>query len=55
MMAVFYLAREKQLLTNMIHDAGRTQVSSGSATALSVGPAPASVVDSVIKGLKPYS
>ncbi|KAK4967546.1 hypothetical protein LTR66_011935 [Elasticomyces elasticus] len=36
----------------MIHDAGRTQIASGSATVLGVGPAPKSVVDSVTGHLK---
>ena len=36
----------------VIHDAGRTQIASGSATVLGVGPAPRSVVDQVTGGLK---
>lgn len=36
----------------IIHDAGRTQIASGSATVLGVGPAPKSVVDQVTGHLK---
>jgi peptidyl-tRNA hydrolase len=36
----------------VIHDAGRTQIASGSATVLGVGPAPKSVVDQVTGHLK---
>ena len=40
------------LCANVIHDAGRTQIASGSATVLGVGPGPKSVVDAVTGGLK---
>ncbi|KAM0794720.1 peptidyl-tRNA hydrolase PTH2-domain-containing protein [Usnea florida] len=40
------------LCARVIHDAGRTQVASGSATVLGVGPGPRSVVDRVTGGLK---
>ncbi|KAH0132114.1 hypothetical protein KCU66_g2520, partial [Aureobasidium melanogenum] len=36
----------------IIHDAGRTQIASGSATVLGVGPAPKSMVDQVTGHLK---
>lgn len=36
----------------VVHDAGRTQIASGSATVLGVGPAPKSVVDMITGGLK---
>jgi len=36
----------------IIHDAGRTQIASGSATVLGVGPAPKSIVDQVTGELK---
>lgn len=36
----------------VIHDAGRTQIASGSATVLAVGPAPRAVVDQITGGLK---
>ena len=40
------------LCAKVIHDAGRTQIASGSATVLGVGPGPRSVVDQVTGGLK---
>ncbi|MCJ1244049.1 hypothetical protein MMC30_001246 [Trapelia coarctata] len=40
------------LCAQIIHDAGRTQIASGSATVLGVGPGPKGVVDQVTGGLK---
>jgi len=40
------------LCARIIHDAGRTQIASGTATVLGVGPGPKSVVDMVTGGLK---
>jgi PTH2 family peptidyl-tRNA hydrolase len=40
------------LCAKVIHDAGRTQIASGSATVLGVGPGPRTVVDQVTGGLK---
>ena len=40
------------LCGQMIHDAGRTQIASGSATVLGVGPGPKSIVDQVTGKLK---
>lgn len=40
------------LCAQIIHDAGRTQIASGSATVLGVGPAPKSIVDQVTGHLK---
>ena len=40
------------LCAQVIHDAGRTQIASGSATVLGIGPGPKSVVDRVTGGLK---
>jgi peptidyl-tRNA hydrolase len=40
------------LCAKIIHDAGRTQIASGSATCLGIGPGPRSVVDKVTGGLK---
>lgn len=40
------------LCAKIIHDAGRTQIASGSATVLGVGPGPKSVVDQVTGHLK---
>jgi PTH2 family peptidyl-tRNA hydrolase len=40
------------LSAKVIHDAGRTQIASGSATVLGVGPGPKSLVDQVTGHLK---
>jgi len=40
------------LCAQIIHDAGRTQIASGSATVLGIGPAPNSIVNQVTGGLK---
>lgn len=40
------------LVAHIIHDAGRTQIASGSATVLGIGPAPKSVMDQVTGHLK---
>jgi peptidyl-tRNA hydrolase len=40
------------LCARIIHDAGRTQIASGSATVLGIGPAPKSMVDQITGGLK---
>ncbi len=40
------------LCAQVIHDAGRTQIASGSATVLGVGPGPKSVIDKVTGHLK---
>ena len=40
------------LCAQVIHDAGRTQIASGSATVLGIGPGPKSVIDGVTGGLK---
>lgn len=40
------------LCAQVIHDAGRTQIASGSATVLGIGPGPKSVIDQVTGGLK---
>ena len=40
------------LCAELIHDAGRTQIASGSATVLGIGPAPKSKVDEVTGSLK---
>ncbi|KAI9717078.1 MAG: hypothetical protein M1812_005013 [Candelaria pacifica] len=40
------------LVAQVVHDAGRTQIASGSATVLGVGPAPKSKVDAVTGHLK---
>jgi len=40
------------LCAQVVHDAGRTQIASGSATVLGVGPGPKSEVDKVTGHLK---
>ncbi|KAF2446690.1 PTH2-domain-containing protein [Karstenula rhodostoma CBS 690.94] len=40
------------LVAQVIHDAGRTQIASGSATVLGIGPAPKGVIDQVTGNLK---
>lgn len=45
-------ARAAGLATEMIHDAGRTQVAAGTATCLAVGPAPVERIDPVTGGLR---
>jgi PTH2 family peptidyl-tRNA hydrolase len=40
------------LCAKIIHDAGRTQIASGSATVLGIGPGPKSVVNQVTGHLK---
>lgn len=40
------------LVAQVIHDAGRTQIASGSATVLGIGPAPKGVIDQVTGHLK---
>jgi len=40
------------LCAKIIHDAGRTQIATGSATVLGVGPGPKSVIDQVTGHLK---
>ena len=40
------------LCAQVIHDAGRTQIASGSATVLGVGPGPKSIIDRVTGHLK---
>lgn len=40
------------LVAQIIHDAGRTQIASGSATVLGIGPAPKSIIDQVTGNLK---
>ena len=40
------------LCAKIIHDAGRTQIASGTATVLGIGPGPKSIVDQVTGHLK---
>jgi PTH2 family peptidyl-tRNA hydrolase len=45
-------ARSLGVVAQVIQDAGRTQIESGSYTVLGVGPAPKSLVDQITGGLK---
>ena len=52
MLALQGIARSLGITAEVIADAGRTQIESGSLTVLGVGPAPKSEVDQVTVGLK---
>lgn len=52
LMGAFRKAKETGLPAELIHDAGLTQIESGSATCFSIGPASAEDVDKVVGGLK---
>lgn len=52
--AVAKAAKEAGLITNVIQDAGRTQVAPGSRTVCGVGPGPAELVNSITGNLKLY-
>ncbi|CAH1400716.1 unnamed protein product [Nezara viridula] len=45
-------AKAANLVANVIRDAGRTQVARYSATVLGIGPAPAEMIDPLVKHLK---
>lgn len=45
-------ARGAGLLTNIVQDAGRTQIAAGSRTVCAIGPGPSSVIDEVTGHLK---
>lgn len=45
-------ARSLGVTSEVIQDAGRTQIEAGSMTVLGVGPAPKSLVDQITGGLK---
>ena len=47
-------AKEIGLCAVIIHDAGRTQIASGTATVLGIGPGPSAVIDNVSGHLKLY-
>jgi PTH2 family peptidyl-tRNA hydrolase len=47
-------ARKLGLLTSIVHDAGHTQIPSGSLTVVGVGPGPADLIDEVTGHLKLY-
>ena len=54
MVALYQDARRVGLLSNIVHDAGRTQVTPGSKTVCAVGPGPVDLIDRVTGHLKLY-
>jgi len=49
---IFDAAKRKKLPCSLIHDAGKTQIPEGSATAVAIGPAKESDVDAITGKLK---
>ena len=47
-------AKDEGLAAVIIHDAGKTQIESGAATVLGIGPGPVDIVDKVTGHLKLY-
>lgn len=47
-------ARKAGLVAVVIHDAGHTQVASGTATVVGIGPGPTEIVDEITSQLKTY-
>lgn len=47
-------AKEINVLSSVVRDAGQTQVAPGSRTVIAVGPAPKSVLDKITGHLKLY-
>lgn len=45
-------AKEHRILTNIVHDAGHTQVTPGSATVLAVGPAKEDLINQITGHLR---
>ena len=52
LLAVMRAASMQGLSTAMVEDAGLTQISSGTKTAVGIGPAPEKEIDSITGGLK---
>lgn len=52
LMTLQAVAQSLGIIAEVIHDAGRTQIASGSATVLGIGPAPKSVIDQVTGKLR---
>ncbi|CAH0548901.1 unnamed protein product [Brassicogethes aeneus] len=48
------IARQNDVLSSIVRDAGHTQVAPGSKTVIAIGPAPKSVLDSITGHLKLY-
>jgi len=47
-------AMSLSLTAKVVHDAGRTQITAGSATVLGIGPGPKSMIDQITGTLKLY-
>lgn len=54
LLALDKAAKERNLLTNIVRDAGQTQVLPGSRTVIAIGPAPQSILKQVTGHLKLY-
>lgn len=54
MMELYKTAKQNNVLTSIIRDAGHTQVASGSKTVIAIGPAPDSVLKKITGHLKLY-
>ena len=48
------MAKAQGITACLIHDAGRTQIQSGTATVLGIGPAPSEMLDAITGHLKLY-
>lgn len=51
-MEIFKHAKSIGLLSNVVRDAGRTQIASGSKTVCGIGPGPEELIDKVTGHLK---
>ena len=47
-------AKSAGLITNLVKDAGHTEIPAGTITVLGIGPAPRRIIDLLIGELKPY-
>lgn len=54
MLSLDKLAKENNILSSIIRDAGQTQVAPGTRTVIAIGPAPKSVLDKITGYLKLY-
>ena len=54
LMQVYKHARSLGIISNVIQDAGRTQIARGSKTVCAVGPGPTKLIDKVTGHLKLY-
>ena len=47
-------AKSAGIITNLVKDAGHTEIPSGTITVLGIGPAPRRIIDLLVGELKPY-